>query len=48
MVALVFWIGLYPDAMLSFMHASVAHLLQQVHATAGAEQVKQVASIVLH
>jgi len=48
MVALVFWIGLYPDAMLSFMHASVAHLLQQVHAAAGAEQVKQVASIVLH
>jgi len=48
MVALVFWIGLYPDAMLSFMHESVAHLLQQVNGTAGAEHVKQVASIVLH
>jgi NADH-quinone oxidoreductase subunit M len=48
MVALVFWIGLYPDAMLSFMHESVAHLLQQVHGTAGVENVKQVTSIVLH
>ena len=36
MVLLIFWIGLYPNALLSFMHASVSHLLQQVH---GAEQV---------
>ncbi|HHD63281.1 MAG TPA: NADH-quinone oxidoreductase subunit M, partial [Desulfobulbaceae bacterium] len=48
MVVLVFWIGLYPDAMLSFMHESVAHLLQQVNGTAGVEHVKQVTSIVLH
>lgn len=30
MVILVFWIGLFPDTMLSYMHASVAHLLEQV------------------
>ncbi len=30
----VFWIGLYPNAFLDYMHASVEHLLQQVNATA--------------
>ena len=30
MVALVFWVGVYPNFLLSFMHASVAHLLEQV------------------
>jgi NADH-quinone oxidoreductase subunit M len=30
MVLLIFWIGLYPDSMLSYMHVSVAHLLDQV------------------
>ena len=44
MVILVFWIGLYPNALLSFMHVSVAHLLEQVHgAEALAEPVKQIA-----
>ncbi|WP_456473621.1 NADH-quinone oxidoreductase subunit M [Desulfolithobacter sp.] len=33
MVVLIFWIGLYPNSMLSFMHVSVAHLLDQVHGT---------------
>ncbi len=46
MVGLVFWIGLYPDAMLSFMHVSVTHLIDQVHGSAGA--AKQVAAVVLH
>jgi NADH-quinone oxidoreductase subunit M len=31
MVLLVFWIGLYPNALLSFLHVSVGHLLDQVH-----------------
>ncbi len=30
MVVLIFWIGLYPNSMLSFMHSSVSHLLEQV------------------
>jgi NADH-quinone oxidoreductase subunit M len=36
MVILIFWIGLYPNALLGFMHESVAHLLIQVHGTDGA------------
>ena len=31
MVLLIFWIGLYPNALLSFLHVSVAHLVEQVH-----------------
>ena len=30
MVLLIFWIGLFPNSMLSYMHVSVAHLLEQV------------------
>jgi NADH-quinone oxidoreductase subunit M len=30
MVVLIFWIGLYPNSMLDYMHVSVAHLLEQV------------------
>jgi len=30
MVVLIFWIGLYPNSMLDYMHVSVAHLLDQV------------------
>ncbi|HHL34154.1 MAG TPA: NADH-quinone oxidoreductase subunit M [Desulfobulbaceae bacterium] len=46
MVGLVFWIGLYPDAMLSFMHVSVTHLIDQVQGSAGS--AKQVAAVILH
>jgi NADH-quinone oxidoreductase subunit M len=30
LVVLVFWIGLYPNALLGFMHSSVQHLIEQV------------------
>ncbi len=30
MVVLIFWIGLYPDALLGFLHVSVGHLIDQV------------------
>jgi len=32
MVILVFWIGIYPDTFLSFMHPSVEHLLKRLNA----------------
>ena len=32
MVVLIFWIGLYPNAFLGFLHASTTHLLDQVQA----------------
>jgi NADH-quinone oxidoreductase subunit M len=31
LIVLVFWIGIYPNSFLSFMHASVAHLLERVN-----------------
>ena len=31
MVVLIFWIGIYPNAYLSFMHPSVQHLLERVN-----------------
>ena len=31
MLILVFWIGLYPNTFLEFMHASVEHLIEQVN-----------------
>ncbi len=46
MVGLVFWIGLYPDAMLSFMHVSVEHLISQVQG--GADVAKHVAAVIPH
>ena len=36
MVVLIFWIGLYPNAMLGFMHESVSHLLTQVYGSSEA------------
>lgn len=37
MVILVFWIGVYPNTFLSFMHVSVGHLLEKVHYGASAD-----------
>ncbi len=31
MVALIFWIGIYPDTFLGFMHKSVEHLIERVN-----------------
>lgn len=36
MVLLIFWIGLYPNALLGFMHTSVTHLVDQVQGVATA------------
>jgi len=35
MVILIFWIGIYPDTFLGYMHASVSHLLERVHTGSG-------------
>ena len=35
MVILIFWIGIYPNAFLSFLHPSVQHLLERVHTGSG-------------
>ena len=31
MLFLVFWIGVYPNSFLGFMHASVQHLMERVN-----------------
>ena len=45
MVVLVFWIGLYPNALLSFLHVSVAHLLDQVNGGRLAESMLGVSTL---
>jgi len=35
MVILIFWIGVYPDTFLGYMHASVSHLLERVNTGSG-------------
>jgi NADH-quinone oxidoreductase subunit M len=39
MLFLVFWIGVYPNALLSFMHVSVEHLLERVTTGSGIQEV---------
>jgi len=41
MFILVFWIGLYPNVFLSFMHASVEHLIEQVNHGSGGLSLAQ-------
>jgi NADH-quinone oxidoreductase subunit M len=38
MLVLVFWIGVYPNAFLGFLHVSVEHLLERVN-SAGIQEV---------
>jgi NADH-quinone oxidoreductase subunit M len=37
LLVLVFWIGVYPNSFLSFMHVSVGHLLEKVNYGASAD-----------
>lgn len=46
MVILTFWIGIYPDAFLSFMHASVNHLLERLNAPEEINVAGQIAGII--
>jgi NADH-quinone oxidoreductase subunit M len=46
MVVFIFWIGIYPDTFLSFMHASVQHLLERFQQPAGQEIAKGVVETV--
>jgi NADH-quinone oxidoreductase subunit M len=43
MIILIFWIGVYPDTFLSFMHPSVEHLLQRVNS--GGQEVSYIGQI---
>ncbi len=45
MVILVFWIGIYPDTFLGFMHESVRHLIERVN-TGGAPGATTIAKTV--
>lgn len=44
LLLLVFWIGVYPNSFLSFMHASVAHLLDRVN-MAGMQEASAAKSV---
>jgi NADH-quinone oxidoreductase subunit M len=39
MIILIFWIGIYPDTFLGYMHASVGHLLERVNTGSGQPMV---------
>jgi len=39
LLILVFWIGVYPNSFLSFMHASVQHLIERVNMPGGMQEV---------
>ncbi|NWF97555.1 MAG: NADH-quinone oxidoreductase subunit M [Nitrospirae bacterium] len=46
MLILVFWIGVYPNSFLSFMHTSVQHLLERVN-SGGMAQEAQIAKNIM-
>ncbi len=39
LIVLVFWIGVYPNSFLSFMHVSVEHLLNRVNMGSGLDNI---------
>ncbi len=39
LLILVFWIGIYPNSFLSFMHASVQHLIERVNMSGGMQEI---------
>ena len=45
LVILIFWIGIYPNAFLGFMHESVRHLLERVN-TAGLQDVAAAKNVI--
>lgn len=47
MILLVFWIGIYPNAFLGFMHETVRHLIEQVNAGSLSAETAQSAAGVL-
>jgi NADH-quinone oxidoreductase subunit M len=47
MVLFILWIGIYPDTFLSFMHASVRHLLDRVNIPAGQDMARGVIETVM-
>ncbi|NLX18024.1 MAG: NADH-quinone oxidoreductase subunit M [Desulfobulbus sp.] len=47
MVILILWIGLFPNGLLSFMHVSVSHLLEQVHGS-GLVQTSVISGLTMH
>jgi NADH-quinone oxidoreductase subunit M len=46
LIVLVFWIGVYPNSFLSFMHVSVEHLLERVSMTGGTQETN-IAKIIM-
>ena len=46
LLALVFWIGVYPDSFLGFMHVSVSHLLEKINSGGPADM--NVAQAIIH
>jgi NADH-quinone oxidoreductase subunit M len=47
MVILIFWIGIYPNTFLSFMHPSVQHLLERVNSGSGAAVAQNIITQIL-
>ncbi|GAB4487398.1 MAG: NADH-quinone oxidoreductase subunit M [Thermodesulfovibrionales bacterium] len=45
MLILVFWIGVFPNSFLSFMHPSVQHLLERLQGAAGVTEVASVRNV---
>jgi NADH-quinone oxidoreductase subunit M len=47
LIVLIFWIGVYPDTFLSYMHSSVEHLLENINRGAYAGQKNLIAQGIL-